>query len=159
MATKSVGIAALVIVVALVVAACGSSSTTAKSTPSPSTSLSAAAQIKANWELFFAGTTSATRKIALLQNGQQFATTIQAQAGSAIAKGTEATVSAVKVVSPTTATVTYSILLNGQPALTNQTGQAVLVDGVWKVGAQSFTALLTLEGKMSSPAPSATATP
>jgi hypothetical protein len=106
--------------------------------------------------MFFAGTTPAARKMQLLQNGQQFAATIQAQAGSAIAKGTEARVSAVSVTSRTMATVTYSIMLNGQPALTHQTGQAMLVHGVWMVESKSFTALMGMEGRMSSPAPSAT---
>jgi hypothetical protein len=117
------------------------------------------AQIKADWEAFFAGTTSAARKISLLQNGSQFAKIIQAQAGSIIAKGTQAKVTAVKVLSPTTATVTYSILLNGVVALANQTGQATLQGGVWKVGAKSFSALLALEGQTASPAPSTSTKP
>jgi hypothetical protein len=43
------------------------------------------------------------------------------------------------------ATVTYSILLDGQPELTNQSGVAVDQDGTWKVGVASFCGLLSLE--------------
>jgi hypothetical protein len=136
-------------------AACGSSSSTSNppsASASPATA-SAAALVKANWEAFFSGTTAAAKKISLLQNGQQFAKTIQAQAGSAIAKGSAAAVTDVKITSPSTATVTYSITLNGATALPNQTGQAFLEGGVWKVGAQSFSALLALEGQAPSASP------
>ena len=134
-----------------VAAACGSSSAATPSSHSPSASPSVAATtaIKAGWEKFFAGTTPAAKKIPLLENGQQFAQTIQAQAQSPLAKSTTAKVSSVKVTSPNTATVKYSILLGTQVALADQTGRAVLQDGTWKVSAQSFQALLTLEGAAS----------
>jgi hypothetical protein len=137
---------------AAVAAACGSSSASTTSSPSPSTSpsVSATAAIKANWEKFFAGTTPAAQKIPLLENGQQFAQTIQAQAQSPLAKSTSAKVSSVKITTPSTASVKYSILLGTQVALADQTGQAVLQNGSWKVSAQSFQALLALEGAASS---------
>ncbi len=91
----------------------------------------------------------------LLQNAQQFATVIKAQASSAIAKATQAKVTAVKITSPTTATVTYSIVEGGQVALPNQQGQAVLEGGVWKVSAPSFQALLKLEQGQTGASPSA----
>ena len=47
-------------------------------------------------------------------------------------------VSAVTITSPTTADVTYTILVGGTPALPNQPGKAVLQDDVWKVSAESF---------------------
>ena len=136
---------------AAVAAACGSSSASTTSSPSPSASpsVTATTAIKADWEKFFAGTTPAAQKIPLLENGQQFAQTIQAQAQSPLAKSTTAKVSSVKVTSPNTATVKYSILLGTQVALADHTGQAVLQDGTWKVSAQSFQALLTLEGAAS----------
>jgi len=62
-------------------------------------------------------------------------------------------VGGVKVTSPTKATVSYSITLGGQTALPNQTGEAILEGGVWKVSSQSFAALLALEGQGSSPSP------
>ena len=94
-----------------------------------------------------------------MQNGQAFATVITAQASSPLAKSAQAKVSSVTITSPTTATVHYSIVEGGQVAVPDQTGQAVLQGGVWKVSAPSFQALLKLEqGQTSgspSPAPSA----
>ena len=143
---------------AATVMGCGSSSSSSKASPTATaTSSAAVAQITANWESFFAGTTPAARKISLLQNAQQFAQTIQAQAKSVIAQASQAKVSAVTVTSASTAMVTYSILLSGKVALADQTGQAVLESGVWKVSAKSFADLLALEGQQTSQSsPSAT---
>src|SRR5436190_15821920 len=58
------------------------------------------AQITANWKDFFAGSTGAERKIALLQNGQAFADTIRAQANSVMAKGTTVQVLNVGALAP-----------------------------------------------------------
>ncbi len=141
----------VVAAVALVAAACGSStSSNATSTATPSSGgspASAAAQISANWQRFFSGSTSAAQKIALLQGGQRFAKTITAQAASPIGQGIQAQVKSVKVVSPTKAIVTYSILIAGKPVLKNATGQAVLQNGAWKVGSGSFQGLLALENQ------------
>ena len=163
----------LAVVLALTVAACSSSSSTSASTSSSSSSAPAAsspaassaaasspstggssaavAQITTNWEAFFDGKTSAAKKITLLQNGQKFASVINAQAGSSIATGAGAKVTAVVVNSPTSATVSYSITLNGATALPNQTGTAVYQDGSWKVGDVSFCELLKLENGGTAP--------
>jgi hypothetical protein len=112
-----------------------------------STSTKAAqAKIRTDWVTFFAGTTPAKTKIALLQNGKSFAAIINAQAtGNPMSKTAGAKVSAVTLTSATKATVRYSITLGGMPALSNQKGVAVLQGGTWKVGDQSFCALLALE--------------
>ncbi len=150
------GIAACAVLLVVVVAACGKAVNAAASTaPSPSGSASATAAVKADWQEFFSGATSAARKIELLQQGQQFATTINAQASSPIAKGTQANVTSVTITSPTTATVTYSITQGGQTALPDQKGQAVLMGGVWKVSAKSFEDLLKLEQGQMGVSPSA----
>jgi len=72
--------AALGLALASAVTACSSSSSSASTSSAPSSSAlassasassgdyNAAAQIKANWEAFFSGTTSAAKKISLLQN-------------------------------------------------------------------------------------------
>jgi hypothetical protein len=137
------------------IAACGSSSSSSApktSSPAPSSSANAEAQIKANWIAFFSPKTPAAKKISLLQDGQQFASIIQSQASSGLAAQVSAEVSKVTLVSPTQATVTYSILEGGQPVLPNQTGVAVYQNGTWKVGVASFCGLLALEngGKTSS---------
>ena len=159
---------ALGLALAATVAACSSSSSSATSPPSggssaassPATAGSSSApasasspgnsaaisQIKANWEAFFNGKTSAAKKISLLQNGQKFADVINAQAGSGLASGAAAKVKAVVLNSATSATVSYDITLNGAPALSNQTGTAVYEGRVWKVGDVSFCQLLHLEG-------------
>jgi len=81
-----------------------------------------------------------------------FSSVIKAQAGSSLASQASSKVTKVTVVSPDEAKVTYSILVAGQPALSNQAGLAVYQDGTWKVGVGSFCGLLALEngGKTSS---------
>ena len=162
-------VAVITLTVILAIAGCSSSSSSSSSTTStsaPSASPSApsatatsgaasgtsgpesaaAAKIAAAWSEFFDGATPAARKAQLLQNGQTFAPVITALGASPIAKSTKATVSKVTVESADKATVTYSITLGGQPALTNQTGTAVNVGGQWLVGDASFCQLLALQG-------------
>ncbi len=139
------------------VTACSSSSSSgAKPTASASTkaaSTSAAvAQIKANWEAFFNPKTPVATRVSLLQNGQVFESIIKAQAGSPLASSATSSVSSVTVESPAQAKVMYSILVGGSPALKNQPGVAVYQSGIWKVGDQSFCALLTLENSGKAPA-------
>jgi len=137
-------------------AACSSSSPgpAASSTSSPATPASSATSqpasaaqtaIEANWAAFFNAKTPVARRISLLQDGQQFASVIKSQAGSALASEATAKVTKVTSVTSKQATVTYSILLGGQPELTNQAGVAVNQGGTWKVGVSSFCGLLTLE--------------
>ncbi len=142
-----------------VLAACGSGSkATSSSSPSPSSapstmsSAAALAAIKTNWEAFFNAKTPVPRRVALLQNGQIFAPIIRAQAGSPLASAATAKVTKVALASPTQASVSYSILVGGKPALTKQAGVAVYENGTWKVGDASFCGLLTIEngGKTSS---------
>ena len=118
---------------------------------SPAASGNATAQITTNWEAFFDGKTSAAKKISLLQNGQKFASVINAQAGSGIATSAGAKVTTVVVNSPAKATVKYNITLGGTTALANQTGTAVYQDGMWKVGDVSFCQLLKLENGGTAP--------
>jgi hypothetical protein len=137
------------------VAACSSSSNNsgsgATSAPASSASASsgggsaAASQIATNWTTFFDAKTPVAKRVALLQDGQKFATIIKSQAGGGLAASATAKVTKVTVQSPNQAKVTYSILIGGSPALANQTGVAVKEGGTWKVGLASFCGLLTLE--------------
>jgi hypothetical protein len=174
---RRIAVPALGIALAATMAACSSSgsSTTASpssappsssavsspadsgSTPSLGSTAGAAsgdakAQITSNWEAFFDGKTSAAKKISLLQNGQKFASVINAQAGSGLAASAGAKVKAVVVNSPAQATVNYDITLSGATALPNQTGTAVYQDGMWKVGDVSFCQLLKIENGGTAPA-------
>ena len=119
--------------------------TSAGGTTSSGTFSGEEATIAANWVKFFDGTVPAQGKVGLLENGQQYAKELDANAASPFAKLSTATVSSVTITSPTTATVTYSILVSGQPALADQTGQAVKQNGVWTVSAKSFLDLLALQ--------------
>ena len=114
-------------------------------------SSSAATKIKTNWVAFFNPKTPVAKRVSLLQNGATFASIIKAQASSALASSATSSVSAVTAESATEAKVTYSILVGGAPALKNQPGVAVKQGGVWKVGDQSFCALLTLENNGKAP--------
>jgi hypothetical protein len=115
------------------------------STPSSSSGASATSAIKTNWVQFFSGKTDAATKISLLQDGQKFASVIDAQAGTALAAAAVATVTAVVLDSPTTASVTYNVGVGGGQGLNNQAGTAVLENGTWLVSDASFCSLLKLE--------------
>jgi len=131
----------------LTATACGGSSPSSSgtTTPPPAAGGNAVTQITTNWEAFFSAKTPVSQRVGLLQDGSQFQSIISAQAGGGLASQASAKVTKVTVTSPTQATVKYNILLNGTPALTNQTGTAVLDNGTWKVGVTSFCGLLTLE--------------
>lgn len=121
------------------------SKTQPTSKPAAQSPREAAQQIKVAFTTFFAGSTPPGKKIALVQQGGSFATVIHKQAGSPIAKGTSVKVGNVHVDTKDSATVRYTILLGGHPALTNQTGKAVREQGRWKVSAGTFCTLLSLE--------------
>ncbi|MFF3566222.1 hypothetical protein [Nocardia jiangxiensis] len=127
-------------------AACGGSDDKSSGTPSSAHPASVTEAVTTTYKRFFDGSTTADQKIALLENGQAFADTIKAQADSSMAKSTTATVSNVASSATDHADVTFTILLNGKPALAGQSGTAVRTDGTWKVTAATFCALLTLEG-------------
>ena len=117
----------------------------APSTSAPASSAAAASAIAANWTAFFNAKTPVAQRANLLEDGQDFAAIIKAQASSPLASAATAKVTKVTVTSPTQATVVYNIVVAGQSALSNQSGTAVLQGGTWKVGLTSFCGLLSLE--------------
>ncbi len=151
----------LLAALSVAVAGCANSPAEAPTGPPSTTAASPTAdptvQITANWEEFFDSKTSLDRRVQLLQNGPAFTATIAAQASNPLAATATVQVSKVNMNSPQQASVTYSILVGGTPALANQNGIAVLEDGTWKVSAASFCGLLTLEngGPSGLPAPCA----
>ncbi|HTW07743.1 MAG TPA: hypothetical protein VME46_09540 [Acidimicrobiales bacterium] len=111
------------------------------------TAASAKTMIVTDWKAFFSSKTPVPEKVKLVQDGPEFAKVIAAQSKMPMAQGVAATVSNVTLnKSLTQAKVTYTVTIQGQAALKNEPGTAILQDGVWKVGAQSFCALLALEG-------------
>ena len=137
-------------VVGAALAGCGSTSSTSsglKTRPSSAAGAAATeAQIKKNWTEFFSPSTPASTRASLLQNGTQFGRVISAQSTSSLAKHSSAKVTDVKLISPTMATVTYTIMLSGKPVLPNSKGTAVKTNGTWQVSDSSFCQLLKLEG-------------
>jgi hypothetical protein len=114
----------------------------------PASGAAAVAAITANWKTVFNGKVSIPRRIALVQDGPQVAAFVEAQAKTsfgAAAVGSTATVTSVKITSPSRATVDYEVLLLGTPLLKKQMGMAVYLNGVWKVGIASFCGLAYLE--------------
>ena len=144
-------------VVSAALSACGGSSTSSshKGAESSATKL-AVAQIKHNWVEFFAPSTSPATAIGLLQNGTEFAAAVKAQAKSPFAAELSATVSSVKLTSPTTATVTYTLKVAGQlpvPGLKDATGSAVKTGSTWQVADGTFCRLLKLQGPVPAACP------
>ncbi|MGD0244248.1 MAG: hypothetical protein ABSB59_28545 [Streptosporangiaceae bacterium] len=149
----------------LILAACGGGSPAAKpSSPKPTASATAPAEpvsgpaavaaITANWKTVFNGKAPLARRLALVQDGPQLAAFINAQAKTSFgqaAMGSTATVSSVLISSPAQATVHWDLLLLGTPLLKNQVGNAVYLDGTWKVAIASFCGLAYLEFPKGSP--------
>lgn len=104
------------------------------------------AEVTRVWERFFAGSTSASDKEKLLEDGSTFSGALEAAARSPFAKQSGAKVGSVTLLGPAKASVRYAILLAGKPVLSHRRGTAVKVDGQWKVGTASFCQLLVLQG-------------
>jgi hypothetical protein len=150
----------------LILAACGGGggSQHPPATPTPTASASTAAEptsgpaavaaITANWKTVFNGKAPIPRRLALVQDGEQVAAFVEAQAKTsfgAAATGSTATVSSVTLTSASQATVRYQVLLLGTPLLKNQAGTAIYQDGTWKVAIASFCGLAYLEYPKGSP--------
>ena len=120
---------------------------TAATTPSTTAAFdeaAARAQITANWEKFFTPGTPIDQRMALLQNGAALRAAIEQSATNPLQQQASAKVTQVTFTSPTEATVTYDVYLNGAVALPNSQGMAVLEGGAWKVAQQSFCSLISL---------------
>jgi hypothetical protein len=143
-----IAMSALVLVASLLLTACASGASPSSRAKTGGNS-STTAKISADWTAFFKGSTPATKKISLLQNGAEFASFLKAQSKTSTGEAVSVKVTKVKLTSKTSATVTYTILLNGSPELPGATGKAVLEHGTWKVSDASFCALLSLQGTAS----------
>ncbi|MEY9928496.1 hypothetical protein ABH926_003135 [Catenulispora sp. GP43] len=136
-----------------------SSPTTGQTTTPPATSSAngpsdptgATAEIKKNWELFFNPQTTIADKEKYLQHGSTLAPLLQGFATDPRVGQVSATVSGVSFTSPTTATVTYSLSLQGTVVEPNATGTAVLEDGTWKVSDSTLCGLVALTGNPNVP--------
>ena len=135
---------------ALLASGCGSSGKTGAASGTTTTAAATPAQEKAAirrvWTGFFSSKTPPQQRATFLQNGVKFEQAIREQSKSPLARNVSATVKSVTLQGPAKAKVVYSIDLAGQPALKNQTGTAVKVNGLWQVGDDSFCKLLGLGG-------------
>ena len=104
------------------------------------------AAIQQVWQTFFDGSTPSPMRISLLEHGDQFAHELATVASSPVSKGASAQVTSVSLDAAESATVTFSLKLNGSPVLTGVKGTAVLVNGSWKVSAASFCELASILG-------------
>lgn len=125
----------------------GSSSSSAPTTSGaePSSGAGATKAIEANWATFFNAKTPTATRLKLLQNGDVFAPVIKTQEGSSLAAAASSKVTHVSLTGTSQASVTYEILVAGQPVLSGRPGVAVYQNGIWKVGSASFCDLLKLE--------------
>lgn len=111
--------------------------------PAGAGSAAAVKEITANWVAFFNAKTPNSKRAQLLQNGDQFATSITAYATSPLAGEVSSKVDSVTLTSSSRATVKYDLSAMGTTAAAAATGTAVLQDGTWKVGDNVFCGLLT----------------
>ncbi len=95
------------------------SSASSSGSGEPTTGAGAVAAIKANWATFFNAKTPTSRRVALLQDGQTLAKVLKAQAKLTLAATATSKVTSVSLTGTNQASVVYSILLGGQPALSN----------------------------------------
>lgn len=112
----------------------------------PADAAAATSEIKHNWEAFFDPKTPVADKEKYLENGRTLAPLLQGFAADPRVKQVSATVSNVTFTSPTSATVTYALSLQGSVVEPSATGKAVLQDGTWKVADSTLCGLIALTG-------------
>jgi hypothetical protein len=111
----------------------------------PADAATKAAVINA-FKAFFDYQSTLAQSQGALQQGSLFTAALNEQGAQSYAQKSAATVSSVKLISPNTAKVIFSVLVSGQPLLPDAPGFAVRENGTWKVAATTFCSLLTLEG-------------
>jgi hypothetical protein len=101
------------------------------------------AAITAAYTTFFSSNSSLAQSMAVLQHGAAFRATLEAEGNSGYAQNSSATVGAISLVAPDVADVSF--VVHSTISLPYM-GKAVREDGRWKVAAETFCRLLTLEG-------------
>lgn len=104
-------------------------------------------KIKTNFTTFFASSTTMQERESLLQNGSQFAQPMQAEFTQLGSQNPSVTINNVELTDDTTAKVDYTVNLNAQPVLKNQTGEALLINGTWMVSDSTLCQLFSLSGQ------------
>jgi hypothetical protein len=101
--------------------------------------------IRADWTRFFDGRTPVGTRTTLVQKGCALRPVLRRLSAVPVSRSVSASVSKVRVVSPSTATVRYDVFVSGVVQLAGQEGTAVKQDGVWKVGLGTVCRLLAIE--------------
>ncbi|MFW0785623.1 hypothetical protein AAFP35_13995 [Gordonia sp. CPCC 206044] len=96
--------------------------------------------------VFFNGQTPPAERAALIEKGQEFTPVLQGLTQNPQSMQTTVAVKNVKVTDPEHADVTYDLLMKGNPVMPDQTGQAVKVNDTWVVSADTFCALMAVQG-------------
>jgi hypothetical protein len=120
--------------------------TTTTTTVDADADAEATAGITRAFETFFDGSeTDLSVRAAVLENGDQLLPALQQIFGQTadVAARASARVDSIVMTGPDSADVTYSVLLDGQPALSAVAGNAVRIDGVWLVGQDTFCTIAT----------------
>ena len=128
-----------VLSLALLAAACGSGGG-----ESPA---QAKASITTTWEKFFDPSIPVAQKPDLIQNGPKLKPVLETQSTNPVAKLLKATVKSV-VVKKDKADVRYSLVnaKTGDVLLPDSGGQALKIDGKWKVSQSTFCGLVSAGG-------------
>lgn len=127
-------------------AAAETSAATESKADAPAADPAVTKEITDAYTTFFNGKTPAADRTKLIENPDGFAKVLEGMATQEQAQGTSVTVSGVTLTDENNADVNYDLLLNGAPVMPGQTGQAVKVDGAWKVASSTFCALLSIQG-------------
>ena len=121
--------------------------TSSSAAPTPADAATTAAVTKA-YTTFFGGTKDQAKLVADLQNGDKLTAALIAEAKNPTAATLTATVSKVVLANPHVANVTFTLLSKGAPLLSNQPGNAVLVNGTWTLAAGTFCGLVAAAGPL-----------
>jgi hypothetical protein len=158
------GRGAVLVAVAATLAGCGGStngsrspadrSSTARDPASVSTGAGRAAPadpatraaVATAYRVLFSYRSTSQQSQDALQHGDRFAAVLDEQSENGYAENAAATVTSVRLVSPDVARVVFTISSGGSALLKDTPGVAVREGGTWKVAAQTFCALLGLEG-------------
>jgi hypothetical protein len=124
----------------------GSPTSATASSGASDSGASATAEITRAYEIFFSNTATQAQSQQALQHGDRFGSELTTEGNSSYAVKSSATVSKVTLLSPNSADVIFSVISAGNVVLKDTPGKAARENGVWKVAAQTFCALLTLQG-------------
>lgn len=136
------GLIVIVIIVLVIVLLVKNNSNS--NTLSPSQQNVAQQQIEFNWQNFFAADTTLTSRENNLQNGSKFAQLLQQYFLGLASQKSSATIDSISFVNKTKANVVYTIDLNDQPVLKNQSGVALYLGNSWKVSDSTLCGLIKL---------------